>query len=404
MNNIFSGVRVLDVASFVAAPGAATLLADFGADVIKIEPPGGEGWRNVTPPSRANAPWLLTSRNKRGLVLDLTVDTGLNVLKRMIAEADVLVLNFRRKQLERYGLRYEDLVNSNPRLVYAYVNGYGERGTDADRKAFDPTAFFARTGILDMLRNKDEGHPFPTMGVGDHATAMTLFAGIAASLFKRERTGQGSKVSTSLMANGTWANGFHVQNALCGFDISEFRDQEGWTNPFANLYTTADARQIYLLMANPAREWTALLQALNCEHWSEDPRFSNQKQRNENRTAVRRMISEAISKKTLADLATCLNKYEIAFSEICKLKQVISDPQMMANEVVVPVDWGDDRVSRTITNPIRINDSTHSLNAAPNLGEHSAEVLTQYGFTATEINQLRTEQVLGLQPANIAED
>ncbi|TNF81746.1 MAG: CoA transferase, partial [Gammaproteobacteria bacterium] len=208
---LFSELKVIDAASFLAGPCAATILADYGANVVKIEPPTGDRHRTIAAAHPSEWSWQLTNRNKRSLALDITTDDGYAVLMKMIEQADVFLVNFSAGQLEKYQLTWETLQKVNPRLIFAQISAFGLKGPEADRRAFDLTGWFARSGILDMIREKDVAPSSPAGGVGDHATAMTLYAGIVSALYRRDKTGEGSMVTTSLAATGAWANGLNLQ-------------------------------------------------------------------------------------------------------------------------------------------------------------------------------------------------
>ena len=191
---LLDGIKVIDLASFLAAPGAATLMGDYGAEVIKIEPPGGDGYRRLHGRWENDYNWQLTSRNKRGMSVDIRTEQGHSVVMKLLEEADVLLTNFRNDQLENFGLDFDSLHERFPRLIVGQITGYGNVGPDRNRRGYDATAFFARTGIMQLMKAKGEMPVFPAAGVGDHATAMTLFAGIMMALFKREKEGVGSFV------------------------------------------------------------------------------------------------------------------------------------------------------------------------------------------------------------------
>src|SRR5260370_927901 len=206
--NIFSGLKVVDLASFIAGPGAATILSDFGADVIKAKPPdAGAPYRHPfqlppQPRSKDNYAWHLDNRNKRGMSLDLKSPHARPVLERLIKWADVLVVNFPHPARKRLKLTYEEVASWNPRLIYADITGYGDKGPDADLPGFDITAFWARTGLLSLTRDSGAPPTLPPSGSGDHATAVGLYGAIVTALYRRDRTGKGGHATTSLLPQG----------------------------------------------------------------------------------------------------------------------------------------------------------------------------------------------------------
>src|ERR1700676_3977856 len=221
-DGIFEGLKVLDCASFIAAPAAATVLSDFGAEVIKIEPPGsGDPYRNLPnlpgyPVSEHNFAWLLEARNKRSLALDLSKPEGQAVLHKLAAEADVFITNYPPPVRERLGITHAHLAPNNERLIYASFTGYGEKGEEANKPGFDSNAYWARSGLMDLVRADQNATTARSVAsMGDHPFAMAFYFAIVTALYKRERTGKGSHVSSNLMANGIWANGILAQAKLC---------------------------------------------------------------------------------------------------------------------------------------------------------------------------------------------
>src|SRR3984957_6020220 len=217
---ILSGLRVIDCGTYIAGPAAAAILSDFGAEVIKIErPPHGDPYRYLPlmpgmPVSDQNYCWILDDRNKKSLALNLNDDQARAALLKLVATADIFITNYQPQLQRKFGLTYEDLAPLNDRLIHASVTGYGEHGEDAEKPGYDATAYWARSGLMHQMHNGDADPVQSPAGLGDHPTSVTLFAGIMMALYRRQLTGQGSKVSTSLMANGAWANGCAIQAAL----------------------------------------------------------------------------------------------------------------------------------------------------------------------------------------------
>ncbi|HEY5089621.1 MAG TPA: CoA transferase, partial [Polyangia bacterium] len=258
---IFAGLKVIDCASFIAAPAAATVLGDFGADVVKIEPPGaGDPYRKLgdlpsLPDSAHDYAWLLTGRNKRSLALDLKQAEGRTILHRLVRQADVFITNYPRPVRRRLGIGGDDLTVLNPRLIYAAFSAYGETGEEAEKSGFDSTAWWARSGLMDMVRADHTAAPARSApGMGDHPSAMGLFGAIVTALYRRERTGAGGVVHSSLLANGLWANGFFAQAALCGAKFYPRPPRDQVANAVTNTYHTRDGRWFILSMLNEERQ------------------------------------------------------------------------------------------------------------------------------------------------------
>lgn len=393
----FEGIRVVDAASFLAGPGAATVLGDFGASVIKVEPLSGDGYRTLSGNYVVDYHWQLTSRNKRSVALDISRPEGQDIVRALVRDADVFLVNFFPRQLARYGLRYEDLAPDNPRLIYAHMSGYGTDGPDAERRAFDSTAWWARSGMMDIVR--DPGQP-PVMGVpgfGDHTSAMSLFGAIAMALYTRERTGRGGQVATSLLANGIWANGMQVQGAIAGFDLAALRQEKGWLNPFTSVYGTGDGRHVLLGITNPAKEWPSLCAAMGHPEWREDPRFADLRTLMRNRRELIALIAGVTGNLTLRDLVEILDSHDITYGVVSRLAEVVRDPQLKEAGILVPTGAEDEYYQWTVTNPIRMAGAARrDTGPSPGVGEHSASVLTELGLSGDEIESLAERGIVGL--------
>ncbi|HET6470472.1 MAG TPA: CoA transferase [Pseudomonadales bacterium] len=394
------GLKVIDAASFLAGPCAATIMSDYGADVIKIEPLYGDGHRRLTGAYPIDYTWQLTGRNKRSLALDFTTAAGREVLLKLADSADVILFNLRADQLARYDLSYETLRQRNPRIVYAQISGYGLEGDESARRAFDITGWFARTGILDVMHDKDVAPAPPAGGVGDHATAMTLFGAIMLTLYRREQTGEGGMVSTSLAAMGAWANGLQLAGVLAGFDPTERRNEEGWTNPFSRIYATGDGRHLMLALAAPRDEWPRLAQALGRPELSSDPRFADIRAALKNRRELCDAIASAFATMTIDEVDAKLKAADITFSLVARLRDVVGDPQLIANGLVVATDSVEPGYDRTLATPFKVHDEPQRTpTRAPACGAHSREVLRDLGLGESEIDALIEARVVGTGPS-----
>src|SRR6202012_6116716 len=277
-SNIFSGLKVVDMASFIAGPGAAVILSDFGADVVKVEPPNGDTWRigYKVPPEPAaddNYPWHLNNRNKRGLALDLRAPEAKEVVRRLVEWADVLIVNTPHPARKKLGLEYDDVKAWNSRLIYADLTGFGEQGPDAHLPGFDITAYWARSGLLSLTRDAGASPTLPVSGSGDHATAVSLFSAIVTGLYRREKTGQGSYVSTSLLAGGVWAAGVMVQAALAGGAFYPPHDRQKPASATFNVYRAGDG-DWFLIVMTPDK-WAGFTTAIARTDLAADPRFAD---------------------------------------------------------------------------------------------------------------------------------
>src|ERR1700691_5745989 len=276
-DNIFTGLKVVDLASFIAGPSAAVILSDFGADVIKVEPPAGDLWRRahkIPPQPQANDayPWHLANRNKRGMALDLKSSSAPQVLERLVKWTDVLIVNTPHPARKRLNLEYDDVVRWNPRLIYADLTGFGEKGPDANLPGFDITSYWARSGLLSMTRDAGAPPTWPVAGSGDNATAVGLYSAIVTALYRRERTGKGSYVTTSLLAQGVWSASVSIQAALCGANFFGLHDRMHPANAALNVYRSSDGTW-FVLIVTPDKV-PAVPNAIGRADLLTDPRFS----------------------------------------------------------------------------------------------------------------------------------
>src|SRR6202166_2972280 len=297
-DNIFSGLKVVDFASFIAGPSAAVILSDFGADVIKVEPPSGDLWRigNKLPPQPVSEdayPWHLANRNKRGMALDLKSPSAQQVLEKLVKWADVLIVNTPHPARAKLKLEYKDVVRWNPRLIYADITGFGDKGPDANLPGFDITSYWARSGLLSMTRDAGVPPTWPIAASGDHATAVGLFSAIVMGLYRRERTGKGSYVTTSLLAEGIWAAGVSIQGALSGAKLFGLHDRKNPPNPAMNVYKSADEHW-FVLLVTPDK-LAALANAVGRADLLTDPRFSDPAKAAANAADLTGILDEAFA-------------------------------------------------------------------------------------------------------------
>lgn len=386
--NLLTGIKVVDLGSFIAAPAAATVMGDFGADVIKVEPPDGDGYRRLLASAPVDYYWLLTSRNKRGLALDLKQPAGAEILRRLVGWADVFVTNYRDRLLERLGLDYETLKAHNPRLIYAHVSGYGRAGPEADRPAFDTTAWWGRSGLQEFTRDVGAPPIISAPGMGDHATAMALFGAIMAALYRRERTGEGGRVGTSLLANGVWSNGMVLQAMLAGDDWSTAK-HEGQRPRFAlaGLYRTRDDRWVQLALLNPIREWSAFTEVLLHPEWQQDERFADAEARLRHGEALAELIADAIAGLTLEEFRARMDERGLTYGFAAQNRELVGDPQLTDNGILMPTAEAEGPYTRTVANPIQLTGATvRTPRRAPAIGEHSTDVLRDLGASQAEID------------------
>ena len=395
--SLFADLRVIDCASWIAGPAAATILSDFGADVLKIEPPGaGDPWRASTPvPGKPiDHYWQLTSRNKRSLAVDLKHAEGLAVLYRLVASADVFITNFPLPVRERLKIAASDLLALNPRLIYASLTAYGEQGDEAARTGFDSTVYWARTGLMDMMRATVETEPARSVpGMGDHPSATALYAAIVTALYRREKTGKGGIAQSSLLQNGAWANACFIQSRLFGQQVPHRAPRAQAPNPLANHYRCRDGRWFIMALFNEQRQLPAFLAAIGCTHLAEDPRFATSVARKENAGALVAILDEIFAQRNLAEWGAILEATGVTFGVVGTVDETSSDAQLQRIGALVPFADGK---HLTVSSPFHLDDEAKvAPRRAPSVGQHTDETLQEAGYSQTEILRLRALGVLG---------
>jgi crotonobetainyl-CoA:carnitine CoA-transferase CaiB-like acyl-CoA transferase len=402
--NIFSGLKVVDFASFIAGPSAAVILGDFGADVIKIEPPSGDMWRignHLPPQPQAKDPyqWHLANRNKRGMALDLKSPSAQPIVEKLVKWADVLIVNTPHPARKRLKLEYEDVVQWNPRLIYADLTGFGEKGPDAELPGFDITSYWARTGLLSMTRDAGAPPTWPVSGSGDNATAVGLYSAIVTALYRRERTSKGSYVTTSLLAEGVWSASVSIQAALSGAKFYGLHDRKNPANAALNVYQAADGTWFLLIV--PSDKLEAVAKAIGRADLLTDPRFSDPTKLVANMPQLTAILDEVFGAEPMAHWREVFNGIHVTFGEVRDPQEVVNDPQLRANDIVVPLEGAGGQLTSTISSPIQVHGvSKVSARRAPGIGEHNEEILKELGFEAKAIESFRAS---GAVPAVRAE-
>jgi crotonobetainyl-CoA:carnitine CoA-transferase CaiB-like acyl-CoA transferase len=391
MAGILSGLRVIDCSTYIAGPAAATILSDFGADVIKIErPPNGDPYRYLgqvagMPLSDQNYCWILDDRNKKSVALDLNDSESRQALLKLAAAADIFITNYQPQLQRKFKLEYSDLAAINPRLIYASITGYGECGGDCEKPGYDATAYWARSGLMYSMHNGDAEPVQSPAGFGDHPTSVTLFAGIVLALYRRQLTGAGTKVNTSLMANGAWAHGCAIQAALCGAEFLPKWTRADAINPLVNHYVARDGRRMFFCLLDQPREWPRLCRALELEELIEDPRFATSDLRRQNSAALIALMDRAIARRDLDDWAVVFKQHDLIWGPVPSAAEVARDPQMEANGIFAEIEPG----LKTIQNPINVEGcEKQAPRMAPKMGEHTREVLRSAGYGDEEIDRM----------------
>ena len=400
--SVFAGLKVVEIASFIAGPAAATILSDFGADVIKVEPPGmGDPQRLVSsvppsPPASGNYSWHLANRNKRGMAVDLKSAGGTEILKRLVEWADVLITNFPHGTREALHLGYEEVSGWNPRIIYADITGFGDAGPDARLPGFDLTAFWSRSGLLASTRDAGSPPTSPPRGSGDYTSATAIYAAIATALYHRERTGRGANVGTSLLATGVWATGTLVSAALAGGKPYELHDRTAPVNALSNPYQTEDGR--WFMLAARRSVWPALATAIGRSDLLADPRFSDANAIGQHAAELAELLDAEFRTHPFTLWKEVLDQARITYGVIQTPEEAADDPQLRANDIVVPIEGAKD-LDYTVNNPITLRGLARvPARRAPEHGEHNAEVLAQLGFSVDDISQLQAQGAIPVAP------
>lgn len=395
------GIKVVEIGVWVAGPAAGCILADWGADVIKIEPPGvGDPSRLFKSMLGADLPFNpifeMDNRNKRSIVLDLQQPQARDVALELIDQADVFVSNLRTAALARLGLDAETLMARNERLVVGSITGYGLEGPDADRAAYDIAAFWARSGIAASLMAPGSTPPFQRGGMGDHNTGLAAAGAISAALFARERTGKGQLVATSLLREGMYTMSFDM--ALClrfGIPVS-VGNRKTMGNPAINNYQDSEGRWFWLVGLEGERHWPPLTQAVGHPEWLEDPRFKEPADRAANAETLIRMLDEIFAQKTREEWGRIFDAVgELWWAPVQSLDEVLEDPQAHAAGGFVEVPDGVATTLLPATPADFFGTPIEHRKMAPEHGEDSAEILRELGRSDQEIEALRGAGILG---------
>ena len=394
MSAPLADIRVVEIASFVAVPAAGALLADLGAEVIKVEVPGGETLRHSTPRRMGyrsqvdeSPHFHMDNRGKRSIALDLTRPAARRALERVIDRADVVLTNLLPQRLERYGFAPAALREARPELIVAALNGYGNRGAEANTPAFDYTAFWARTGLMDSLRDLGSTPSFLRPGVGDHSASLALVSGILAALRTRDQTGRGQEVNVNLLHMGLYITGNDSSLVATSGQDTRRHDPKQPRNPLWAHYQTADDRWIFLVMIDSQRYWPAFCRAIGQPALEHDERFHNEVGRYRNSIELTARIQAVFAAKSFSEWEAHLTTQPIIWSPVRTLLEATQDPQVAEMGVFADVDHPRVDGLRTVAPPIHL--SEHPMDGrrpAPALGAEGEQILQEAGCGPEEIS------------------
>ena len=388
-------VKVVELGVWIAGPAAGGILADWGADVVKIEPPGiGDPARTFGKMLGGDLPFNpvfeMDNRSKRSVVIDLAQPEGIEVALELIDDADVFLTNVRMAGLARLGLDPESLAKRNPRLIYCAITGYGLEGPEADRAAYDIAAFWARSGIAAALTTPGSHPPFQRGGMGDHNAGLCAAAAVSTALFKREKTGEGQLVSTSLLREGIYTLSFDL-SITCRFGVNiAAADRKRMGNPTVNNYADKEGRWFWIVGLEGDRHWPPLCQAVGRTEWLSDPRFETAPLRQENAESLIAQLDAIFATKTVAEWRPIFDATEDFFwAPVQTAEEVVNDPQAHAAGGFVEVPDGASTTTLPAT-PVDFHGTPWAPRSmAPELGEHTGEILRGIGRTDEQIAELR---------------
>lgn len=394
------GVRVIELSNFLAAPACAALMSDMGANVVKVEPPNGDvyrGHRSMREGDPISYAFAVDNRGKRSMTLDLDRPGAGELLLRLLAQADVFVTNLTPRRLVQYGLTFEQVAAAAPNIVFALLTGYGPDGPDADRPGFDSTAFFARSGTLSLIGDRNGPPVQPRSGQGDHPAALNLLVGVLSALRLVERGGGAQFVDISLLRTGVWALASDIQQAL-NRDAYDFerqdRSQQWLLTGMA--YQTSDDRWLQLAMPIPERYWARFCRAIGQPDWIEDERFLSTAAMREHGPGRRPDVEAIFRTRDLAHWRARLDAEGCIWAPLATPFEVVRDPQLRERGAFERLEQADGVTYEVVAAPFVIRGAdVRARGPVPHIGEHTQEVLAEYGLTSDEIADLAARELFG---------
>ena len=405
MAGILEGIRVIDMGHVVAIPAAGAMLADWGAEVLKIEPLSGEmargirrggGVDRVIKYDGGEVNWIfqMLNRNKKGLALDLKQESGREVLYKLVLRSDVFMSNYELSTLKRLKLDYASLSQVNPNLIYVILTGYGTAGPDKDERGFDYSAAWARSGMQYLIGEPGSPPPPQRGGMMDRVAAAHAVAGILAALLHREKTGRGQELEFSLYHTGVWILASDIQSALMGLPVPK-HDRTKAQNPIWNTYRTRDDRWLWLSMLQADVHWPDFCRAIERPELENDPRFATTEKREQNSEELIRILDEIFASKDMEEWEKHLRENDCIYGRIQTSVEVATDPQAMANDFFIKIHHPVGGEMPLVTTPINFYQNPASIRTpAPEIGQHTEEILLDLGYNWDDIARLKEQGVI----------
>lgn len=391
-----TGIKVVEVANFLAVPCCAALMADMGADVIKVEPLSGDPYRWMSSDGTygfdfpINYAFEMDNRGKRGISVDLNKPEASEIVQKLASNADVFVTNLLPRRMEKFGLTYQQLSAHNPRLIYLALSGYGPVGPKKDKPGFDHTAFWASSGLM-HLYSQLSPEPIDILnGMGDHTTAPTLLAGVLAAILERQRTGKGRLVTTSLMNMGLWVVGADVQEALASNSPLHRRSRVDAIDALINTYKTSDDKWYLLVMPDSQANWAKLCNALDRPDLITDARFAEFEERRSREPEVISVLDGIFAQKSMTEWTPILESHNVIFAPVREMLDAISDPQVELNDMLRTIQHPEHGPYKVLNTPVHLEDTDIGPKGpSPELGQHTEEVLLEMGYSWEDITRLQ---------------
>ncbi|HEY7802793.1 MAG TPA: CoA transferase [Dehalococcoidia bacterium] len=394
MSGALEGIKVVEMGVWVAGPSAAAILCDWGADVVKIEPPTGDPFRGLFASALGaaipvNPPFEIDNRGKRSVCLDLTNDEGRRIARQLLDEADVFVTNMRPRVVQQYGLAYEDVRATNPRIIYCQVTGHGADVSEENRAAYDIGAFWSRAGVGASLTGPGQPIPQQRGGMGDHMTGCNAAAAISAALYRREKTGEGQRVATSLVRTGVYMMGWdYALEMRLGVHTTAY-DRFHAPNPIINSFVAGDGRWFWLLLLQGDRHWPDLLRAVGREDLLNDERWDNIIKRRENAASLVEEFDREFAKHTLDEWAAIFDRENVWWAPVNTITEALQDPVAQESGAFATVEGPDGPVPMVNTPADFFGTPGMPRGMAPELGQHTEEVLLELGYDWDKIIALK---------------